>query len=206
MNHPDWPAFLAAILADPDDDTARLVAADFLEENGNPNRAAFIRIQVALARLEANGQGKSLEVDHLRAKERAFLGPLSMDRPLWAANECPELVRWKPRGGGRDPLEAMAVEGVDRLTWRRGFVEGVMCPAREWLQHGAAVRKRNPIRHVGLGLVASDIAFDRGRWWAMLPLLRGLKLVVLSESGLPPAGFLSWLESQLPGVKISAVY
>ena len=35
MDHPDWPAFIAAIVANPDDDTARLVAADFLEENGD---------------------------------------------------------------------------------------------------------------------------------------------------------------------------
>ncbi len=47
--HPDWPAFMAAIVADPDDDTVRLVAADYLEEHGDPDRAAFIRIQVELA-------------------------------------------------------------------------------------------------------------------------------------------------------------
>ena len=58
MDHPDWPAFIAAIIADPDDDTVRLVAADFLEEHGDPDRAAFIRIQVELARLEADGRGQ----------------------------------------------------------------------------------------------------------------------------------------------------
>jgi uncharacterized protein (TIGR02996 family) len=200
MNHPDWPAFLAAILADPDDDTARLVAADFLEENDDPDRAAFIRIQVALARLEATGQGKSLEADHLRAKERAFLGPLSMYRPLWAANECPELVRWKPRGGERNPLKAMAVEGADRLTWERGFVERVKCPAMEWLQHGQAVRHRNPIQQIGL---TDNLHYALGRWWALLPLLRGLKSVVLFESGLPPTEFLTWLRNQLPEVKVA---
>ena len=75
MKHPDWPAFLAAIIAEPDEDTLRLVAADFLEENGDSNRAAFIRAQVGLARLEASGLSKSLEADELRKKERAFLGP-----------------------------------------------------------------------------------------------------------------------------------
>ena len=38
MEHPDWPAFLNAIVAEPDEDTPRLVAADFLEENGEPDR------------------------------------------------------------------------------------------------------------------------------------------------------------------------
>ncbi len=118
MDHPDWPAFMAAILADPDDDTVRLVAADFLEENGDPDRAAFVRIQCALARVDA----KSLEADALRKKERAFLGPYSTFRPLWSAEACPELVRIGER---------MHVEGVERLTWCRGFVERVTCPAAE---------------------------------------------------------------------------
>src|SRR5207248_6623169 len=134
-------------VADPDDDTARLVAADFLEENGEADRAAFIRIQVELARLEAAGPGKNLdEIDQLRAKERAFLGPLSVYPGLWAAEECPELVRVVSRGAGRGPLERMTVEGTGRLTWRRGFVEGVTCPAESWARHGAAVRKRLPVR------------------------------------------------------------
>src|SRR5688500_1268195 len=93
MKHPDWDGFVAAIVADPDDDALRLVAADFLEENGEPARAAFIRVQVELARLEAAELGKSPEADELRKKERAILGPLSEAPRLWAAEECPELVR-----------------------------------------------------------------------------------------------------------------
>ena len=41
MNHDD--AFLQAILDAPDDDTPRLVYADWLEEHGQPDRAEFIR-------------------------------------------------------------------------------------------------------------------------------------------------------------------
>src|SRR5262245_2593359 len=43
--------FLAAIRAAPDDDTPRLVYADWLDEHGDPDRAEFIRVQVELARL-----------------------------------------------------------------------------------------------------------------------------------------------------------
>jgi uncharacterized protein (TIGR02996 family) len=39
--------FYAAIRANPDDDTARLVFADWLEESGEPRWAAFIRSHVA---------------------------------------------------------------------------------------------------------------------------------------------------------------
>ena len=46
----DRDALLAAVCAQPDDDTVRLVLADYLEENGEAGRAAFIRAQVELAR------------------------------------------------------------------------------------------------------------------------------------------------------------
>jgi uncharacterized protein (TIGR02996 family) len=45
----DERAFLAAIRADLDDDTPRLIFADWLEERGDP-RAEFIRVQCELAR------------------------------------------------------------------------------------------------------------------------------------------------------------
>lgn len=45
------PAFLAAIADRPDDDLPRLVYADWLDENGEPDRAEFIRTQIELTRL-----------------------------------------------------------------------------------------------------------------------------------------------------------
>ena len=47
----DREALYRAVLADPDDDTLRLVYADALEEEGDARRAAFIRSQIELARL-----------------------------------------------------------------------------------------------------------------------------------------------------------
>jgi uncharacterized protein (TIGR02996 family) len=46
----DRDALLAAICAQPDEDTPRLVFADYLDENGESERAAFIRAQVEFAR------------------------------------------------------------------------------------------------------------------------------------------------------------
>lgn len=42
---PENPELLAAIIAHPDEDTPRLMYADWLQENGQPERAEFIRIQ-----------------------------------------------------------------------------------------------------------------------------------------------------------------
>jgi uncharacterized protein (TIGR02996 family) len=46
----DLDALRQAVLAAPDDDLPRLVYADCLEENGDPDRAEFIRVQIELAR------------------------------------------------------------------------------------------------------------------------------------------------------------
>jgi len=48
----DRAALLAAVCANPDDDTTRLVFADWLEENGEGKRAAYIRAAVELHRRE----------------------------------------------------------------------------------------------------------------------------------------------------------
>lgn len=45
----DGVALLATVYANPKDDTARLVYADWLEENDDPDRAEFIRVQCKLA-------------------------------------------------------------------------------------------------------------------------------------------------------------
>ncbi len=49
MPPPGHEPFLKAICENPDDDTVRLVYADWLEENGDPERAEFIRCQVVSA-------------------------------------------------------------------------------------------------------------------------------------------------------------
>lgn len=46
-------AFLRAIVARPDDDIPRLIFADWLDDHGEAERAEFIRVQCALAKLPA---------------------------------------------------------------------------------------------------------------------------------------------------------
>src|SRR5579859_5926072 len=71
--------FLRAIIADPDDDTPRLVYADWLEEHGDP-RGEFIRVQCALARLSKSDRRrrklKTLEAELLKKHGRTWTRPL----------------------------------------------------------------------------------------------------------------------------------
>ena len=50
-----------AIIANPADDVPRLVAADLFEDNGDSERAEFIRVQCELARLDATGVSSSYD-------------------------------------------------------------------------------------------------------------------------------------------------
>jgi len=51
MTRDDQAAFIQAMRAAPEDDALRLVYSDWLEEQGEPARAEFIRVQCELARL-----------------------------------------------------------------------------------------------------------------------------------------------------------
>src|SRR5207248_690173 len=62
-------AFLRAIAANPDDDAPRLIFADWLEENGDPERAEFIRTQCALASSNLSEKRRHT----LRVRERELL-------------------------------------------------------------------------------------------------------------------------------------
>jgi uncharacterized protein (TIGR02996 family) len=68
----DEDGILQAIIADPDDDTPRLVYADWLEENGQPDHAELIRLQCDPARQEPGQREKGLLVKNAAR----WLGPL----------------------------------------------------------------------------------------------------------------------------------
>ncbi len=78
----DFEALLRAVFANPEEDTARLVFADFLEENGEGDRAALVRLQCEQARLKpTTKRWKELaaELKPLVAKFKKQIEPLPED-------------------------------------------------------------------------------------------------------------------------------
>lgn len=139
-------AFLSAIRSSPDDDTARLVYADYLDEQGtaaDAARAEFVRLQIRLASLDETDPARPALEDRenelLREHERKWLGtvPASLARGL--------------------------------LTWRfeRGFLGAVDCDKKTVAAHGATFFKRHPIGRVELsgGDEESIPALARRAWW-----------------------------------------
>jgi uncharacterized protein (TIGR02996 family) len=98
MPPPGHEPFLFAICQDPDD-TVRLVYADWLDEHGDPDRAEFIRLQVAQA-----GKPRLYDADHFRAEAL-----LKTHRARWLA-ELPDVtgIQWDdpPRRGFFDAIRA----------------------------------------------------------------------------------------------------
>jgi uncharacterized protein (TIGR02996 family) len=89
---PEEAAFLDAILEAPEDDTPRLVFADWLEDHGRPERAELFRLQVELARWVPD-LGRRTE---LRRRERDILQRREAD---WLGGLAPFCVRWHWRRG-----------------------------------------------------------------------------------------------------------
>src|SRR5262249_20860748 len=95
---PTEEAFIQAIIADPDDDAPRLIYADWLDEQGECERAEFIRVQVALARMDEDDERRpELEVQErelLTAHDEGEGGdrPFSFDSSMVYARGLPDLL------------------------------------------------------------------------------------------------------------------
>lgn len=164
---PDGDALLAAIRADPDDDTVRLVYADWLDERGEAERAEFIRVQCELARhpcgsVVRRGMRHPLaptcrgcdRAATLLARERELL---DLRNP--AADNEHVGDAWFSAGGfgmvthgagGPFWLYQPAPDGSRAwdVTIRRGFVDGVACDGDEWSWHGDRLLALHPVRSV----------------------------------------------------------
>jgi uncharacterized protein (TIGR02996 family) len=134
-------ALLRAIIANPDDDTPRLVYADWLDENGQPERAVAIRAHIAAHRINANAS--------IVAGSVQFAPHQRTDR--W--NEWRRLmvtvtaVTSDPDVNGLSPFLA-GLARVNLLDWSRGFVSAVQCEPGDWLAHGPGVVASHPVERV----------------------------------------------------------
>jgi uncharacterized protein (TIGR02996 family) len=123
--------FLDAICASPDDDTDRLIYADWLDDHGDADRAAFIRAQCALARLDPADPDW---IDQ-RVTEHRLLG---RHRAAWVKG----VPRWMRQRVSR---------------FRRGFPSGLQCPVAMYLRHHPDLPRRTVIDDLEL-TEALDVA------------------------------------------------
>jgi uncharacterized protein (TIGR02996 family) len=120
----DTEPFLQRIRAYPDDNDPRLVFADWLEEQGGPGlaRAAFIRVQIALATLPEGDPARP----ELLAAEKVLRDAHGAD---WEA-----------------PLRGFC----SAVDFRRGFADEVRIGAVQFLRHAHELFAAGPVRHLHL--------------------------------------------------------
>jgi uncharacterized protein (TIGR02996 family) len=118
----DGDALLAAIVAEPDDDLHRLAYADWIEENGDTNRAEFIRVQIDLARLPEDDSRRP----DLVKREQALL---KAHRKSW--------------------LTEFTKADLQLAEFRRGFVErATLGDEALFVKHVGKVFDRWPLREL----------------------------------------------------------
>jgi uncharacterized protein (TIGR02996 family) len=127
---PTLKRLLGAVLADPADDTARMVLADALEERGDGERAEFIRDQT-------EWRPGSADIDYLDANLEAWC-PWFGRHPEWG------FVRHNHYG-------LMVTHAGGQVTmWSKGFVAEVRCTLADYEAHAAALFAAQPIERVTL--------------------------------------------------------
>jgi uncharacterized protein (TIGR02996 family) len=144
----DEAAFLAAIIANPDDDTPRLVYADWLDENGDPDRAEFIRLQIDSAR-GLTDRRKIAVRDRLEELEKA-------NRDEWLA-----------------PLRA-ACDGGVKAVFGRGFASTVS-GGSQLLKAYPAIAALCPVQRLDIDFGWSRIGPERSTDLADSPALERLR-------------------------------
>jgi len=113
-------AFFDRIRDEPADDGPRLIYADWLEENGQPDRAEFVRLQVAIERLPDDDPRRS----ELRDRERMLR---EANEARWSAHLAPLVTGWE---------------------FRRGVIDSVSVDTNQFLAAGAAIFELAPVRKV----------------------------------------------------------
>ena len=141
----DRHAFLRAIKDNPDDDTPRLVYADWLEEHGEPERAELIRVQIELPRL---WEKSHLQRMHLRDRERYLLATCTDFLPEeLVTTQCPNCIDRGPdwETGIVECRQCDCtglVPNYDRVDFTRGILESLECPWAFWREHGDLIWER----------------------------------------------------------------
>jgi uncharacterized protein (TIGR02996 family) len=187
----DRRPFIDAILEDPDDDTSRLVYADFLEEHGaeaDCARAEFIRIGCEVAKLSPDSPRRA----ELERREDELLAAHGRS---WCRDLPGEPDEWIRRR-------------ADGLRWRRGFPWRACLEGPDFLATLERILPGEALFGIELlGFTSPQEKFDPACAWLDRlvgnPLLRLVDFINLADSGLcldplvqPPGSRIS--KSQMP--------
>ena len=131
-------ALLRAILLNPADDVARLVYADWLQENGDEEYAEFIRVSVEIATLcQANRNGLGTHESGIRQSE-LFTREAVLSRTVYPRHMYPVF----------DWLKAVGIDYGNCVFNRGDFLAGVSCTLSQFMEHAKSLFSAHPVTAV----------------------------------------------------------
>jgi uncharacterized protein (TIGR02996 family) len=136
----DGEALLRAILDQPKEDTPRLAYADWCDENGQPERAEFIRVQVTIARWGTTPPADAEE--WVRRERELIYGKVDSYRYNW--NVWISLRTFSLNYPSQETI------GSPSVAFSRGFVSHVSCSWPDWRAHADAILAAHPVERVRL--------------------------------------------------------
>jgi uncharacterized protein (TIGR02996 family) len=139
---------LRAILTNPADDTARLVYADWLQENEQGQRAAVIRLGVEIGRVEMRCQKKGLALSHTGAVGPLFV-PRCRCRPCSLARAEYRAELSLAESVGTDQWMEFAAIGAG-CRRQRGFVSAIRLSLAAFMEHAKVLFSAHPFTAVTL--------------------------------------------------------
>ncbi len=145
-------AFLQDIIDHPEDDTPRLVFADWLYDNGELERSELIRLQCELALYPATWNNDHLFDKRWQALRQRELNLLLNPRYDWLSPPSGFHGAWGVSFGDDYFYAGFVSDDFPAVTmavnFRRGFVEEIHCNCADWLAHGKQVVKEHPLQRV----------------------------------------------------------
>ncbi len=141
------PGFLAAIIAEPHEDVHRLVYADWLEEQGEADRAEFIRVQCELEAKRPRNPFVPEEMgrlEYLSKRERELI------ILLMKTENIPFAINDSYSGDGIYVTVPAESSTFAVRVYTRGFVSDITCTAANWLVHADTLTAAQPIERVTL--------------------------------------------------------
>ena len=150
-------ALLRAVLADPASDDCRLIYADYLDEQGEADRAEFVRVQCRIATLNAElmsdedcdatncpGCGERRELQ--RRERELWLMAVAEELPARWVLPPPDGFTFRKLPG--DEWETAGRPHISQAEYRRGFLAEIRLPLALFLEHARDLFAAHPVEHV----------------------------------------------------------
>jgi uncharacterized protein (TIGR02996 family) len=146
--------FLRQIIANPRDDGPRLVYADYLEEQGDADRAELIRIQISIPNLV--NESRNFHEASMRLMEANRRSNILLEaNPQWASPVASIFRQEEMSLTARHQYGYGGTSWV-RWEWVRGFISKIRMPYMYWQRNGVAVLAVAPITDVAIVANANE--------------------------------------------------